>query len=534
MVAQLESLLQKVAESLGYTYPKGVLIEEPPAHVKADFSVNIAMQLARETKQNPREIAENVRTKLLESHDISFVEIAGPGFLNINLGDSWYQPAVQRVVITPVEHPQKINVEYISANPSGPLHIGNARGGPIGETIARVLQRLGHTVERDFYLNDIGGQANKFAETVLHYYKLHFKVPSEFPEKGYPAPYVQELAEEIVRSEGDRFLQLKEEAQIEAMRVVAIERQVSKIRATAERMGIQFDRWYPQSELLESGRSQTTLEELQKKGATLEKDGAVWLKSGIQDDDRETVLVKSDGTTTYFLDDIAYYREKFTERGFARGVCLLGANHYGHIPRMEAAMVALGFPERYHGVMYQNVQLKVDGQNVKMAKREGNFVTADEVLDEIPRDVFTYFMLSKAAETHLDFDLQLAKDTSEKNPIYYIQYANARIHSILARAEKKDTPPPADYLYNVEERALIRHLVQFDTVVQEVGENYRTHLIPAYLYELASRYHHFYAHHRVITEDESTTALRLRLSILTAETIKEGLSLLNIVAQEKM
>ena len=543
MIEFVEQELRAVLEKLGFPYPEGVLISEAPAHVNAELSLNIALQLARVVQQNPRVLAEQIKSALEARPLIESVEIAGPGFINIKCAAEAYvelSQALQNACHAdrlageqlPEAERKHINVEYVSANPSGPLTIANARGGPIGETVVQVLTARGHKVTRDYYVNDIGGQANIFGASVLHHYKRYFGLESELPIKGYPAQYVQDLAAEIAEAEGKRFLDMPEELQVDAMRADAIERMIAKIRATTERMGIHFDRWYWQSTLLSEGRSQATFKELVERGATLEKDGAIWLKSGFHDDDRETVLVKQDGVTTYFLDDIAYHREKFTERGIDSVVCTLGANHSGHVPRMQASMTAIGLKaEQYQAIIYQYVQLKEDGVTKKMAKREGTFVTADEVLDEISRDVFTYFMLSKANETHLDFDMQLAKDTSEKNPIYYIQYAHARIHSILERAPEAEA---GGYVFNTEERHLLRHLSQFPNVVKEVGDTFRVHALSLYVYELATRYHHFYAHHRVISDDTAATYARLELSKLTAATIKKALELMNISAPEKM
>jgi arginyl-tRNA synthetase len=538
MIHRIRNLLTEALKSNGYEYPEDTLIAEPPSHVAADFAVNVALQVARAVKGNPREIAEKLRESLLQTEEFADIEISGPGFLNVHLTDASYKKALQELEAlpstgVPATDPKKIVVEYISANPTGPLHIGNARGGPLGETIARVLQAKGHNVHRDFYVNDIGGQANKFACTVLHFYKLAFDMESEAPECGYPEHVVSELVAEIVTNVGDRLLHLPADQQEEAMRVVAIDRQVKRIQATAARMGIHFDTWSTQGEVVASGRTASALGILEERGSTFEKEGAIWLNGEMHETDRETVLVKSDKTTTYFLDDIAFYRMKLEEWGNDYAVCVLGPGHLDHIARMKAGLSGVGIdPDRYHGTIYQNVQLKQDGVKVKMAKRDGNFVTADQVLDEIPRDVFTWFMLSKAPETHLDFDLQLAKDTSEKNPIYYVQYAHARICSVLAKVETEPTGEKSEL--NKEERALVRHLATFGKVIDEVAETYRTHLIPTYLYELATRYHHFYAHHRVIADTPEETMLRVELSKLTAKALKEGLNLLNIEAQSSM
>lgn len=542
MHQKLEEIFHSVVDALGYAYPTGVVIEEPPAGVQADVATNLAMQLAHQEKLSPSEVAERVKLSLDNIVGIITVEVAGPGFLNIRLADMWFSQIVDQANQPAVEitdKHQRILVEYVSANPTGPLHIGNARGGPLGETICAVLEREGNHVEREFYVNDIGGQADLFAQSVMFYYLQFFGTDVEFPEKGYPGEYIEQLAKEIADEDGDMYahLHLPDNEQLKIFRSAAIKRMVDKIKDTCERMGIRFNRWYWQSSLVESGASARTLKMLREKDATLEKDGAIWLKSGITEDDRESVLVKSNGEGTYFLDDIAYHYEKLTERGFDKAVVLLGANHSGHIPRMKAAMQALGLdPERYVGVLYQYVQLKQDGETMKMAKREGTFVTADQVLNEVPAEVFAYFMLTKSNETHIDFDLQLAKDTSEKNPIYYVHYAHARIHSLLEQGEKRGLSPAKQdgHSFNPAERRLIYWLGQFDAVVKEVAITYRTHLLAHYVYELATRFHTFYAGQRIITDDAAASQMQLLFSQLTAHTLKKGLALMGIEAKDRM
>jgi arginyl-tRNA synthetase len=467
------------------------------------------------------------------------VAVAGPGFLNITFHDQWYIQAVQDwasqpVLGKPVEKPEKIVVEYVSANPSGPMHIGNLRGGPIGETLARVLAARGHEVTRDFYINDIGGQADLFAQSVLHFIRLHAGRDSVLPEKGYPAPYVEEVAHAVEEAFQDR-LDEPESDILPAVRVAAVGVIVAGMRATCERLGIHFDTWSAQSELVTSGRSSRMLELLKERGTTVDRDGAIWLASGIQDDDRESVLVKSDGNGTYFLDDLAFYQMKLEEWGNVRGVCVLGGNHSGHIPRMQAGLQAAGInPERYQAVLYQQVQLIENGQVRTMSKRAGTFVMADELLDELPRDVVTWFMVSKANESHLDFDLTLAKDTSDTNPVYSVQYAHARICSLLSQSVGEVTAQPYNGEVTADERALLRHLAVFPELLQEVAMTFRTNLIPTYLVELAARYHRFYAHHRILGEEPSLSAFRLQLSARVAETVRTGLGLINVSAPERM
>lgn len=539
MKENVVALLVPMLAEQGWTLPEEVSIGVPPAGIAHDVATNIALLLARQAQTSPRAVAEKLKETLERHPDIQAVEIAGPGFINLTFAPAWYGRILQALrPEDPIGSDKgSCSVEYISANPTGPVHIGNARGGPLGETLARVFTKLGYQVSREFYINDIGGQANKFASSVLYHYRRHYGQEATFPEGGYPGAYIEEIAGEVVRRYGEEILSHREPEQVEAMRGKAIQVMVESIRHTTERMGIHFDVWYPQSQLQASGLSAQTLATLTERGAVFEKEGAKWLKSGVLEDDRETVLVKSDGTPTYFLDDIAYHLDKLVTRNQETAFVVLGPGHHAHIPRMQAGLAALGLrPEQYQGIVYQHVQLKRDGVTVKMAKREGNFVTADEVLDLVPRDVFTYFMVSKNNDSHLDFDLALAQDTSEKNPVYYIQYAYARISSVLAKA-------PADWKAHVETsawdlsepaRQLLMWLVSYQDVVREVGEHFRVNQLATYAYELATKYHKWYASERIITDDPVLTAERLQLCELSARTLKDVLGLLNVSAPERM
>jgi arginyl-tRNA synthetase len=543
----LTSLVQKACQELGFEYPGGVIITEPPAHIPGDYSVNIALQLAKSVGKPPREVADMIAEKLRNNEDIAEVTLAGPGFINVAFDDEVYHHMMRGLsqgtpldtVKLPKDKRQRISVEYVSANPSGPLTVGNARGGPLGEAISRVLEAQGHTVTREFYVNDIGGQANRFGASVLHFYAAEFGQELPFPEDGYMGEYVKDLAKDIAKEDGRSILDSPAENQVEAIRQVAIARMVEQVKHVVARLGITFDRWFWQSSLHHEGKLLETLYTLKANGMTMEKDGAVWLKSGVLEGDRESVLVKSDGTTTYFLDDIAYHEDKLISRKSDRAVCLLGADHSGHPPRMRAGIQALGLdPDRYQAVVYQYVQLKENGQIAEMSKRAGKFVTAAQVLDEVPKDVFTFFMVSKSNDTHVDFDLQLAKDTSEKNPVYSIQYAHARICSVLKKAHAESLSPalPQDALdLEATERALVRQLASFSETVAEAAEHFRINLISQYLTELSARYHQFYAHNRVIqAELPHSTEFRLLLSKLTKETLAAGLSLLHISAPDQL
>jgi arginyl-tRNA synthetase len=538
-------LFEGAVTDLGHKLPAGTVVSEPPSHTPGDVSCNVAMLLAKSLQQSPRELAQELAEKLEKLEHIEEVEVAGPGFLNLKLSQSYYLQLASRLnaedlssaLLLPESQRKKVSVEYVSANPSGPLHIGNARGGPLGEAISRVLQARGHAVTREFYVNNVGGQANRFAASVLHFYAGHFGQTCEFPEGGYQGDYVKTLAEELAKEDGGSLLHADASEWVELMRGKAIAKMVAATKKVVEKIGIHFDLWFSEEEMLKDGSVAKCLALLETRGATIAKDGAIWLKAGFQEDDRETVLVKSDTSTTYFMNDVAYHLDKLQKRANDVAVVLLGADHSGHPPRMRAAMEAVDLrADVYRAVVYQYVQLKKDGQLLDMSKRTGKFVSAAEVLEEVPRDVFIYFMVSKAHETHVDFDLQLAKDTSESNPVYSIQYAHARVASLLQKAAADGFElGNTEQEYSETEKRLLRHLGQFKAIVGEVSESYRINLICQYLQELAARYHQFYAHNRVIDKSsQATTSSRLTLSKLTKDTIKLGLELLSITAPDSL
>lgn len=537
---QIEELVKNAIEESGFEIPDSVPVTRPDEKF-GDFATSVALTIAANANVVPRKVAESIADKLKHAGEFESVEVAGAGFINMRMSSAWFAHRMHELSQPwkAESRTEKLNIEFISANPTGPLHIGNARGGPIGEMIARVMERVGYEVTREFYINDVGGQADKFAASVLHFSAKRFGMDVPFPEGGYPEHIIEDIVQSISEEQCRDFLEKFQAGDSTPVRVFAITLMVERIKTTTKRMGIHFDKWTSQSWLVDSGLSAKALDALKEHDAALEKDGAVWLKSGLQDDDRETVLVKSNAVGTYFLDDIAYHWDKLVARGFSKAIVLLGANHFGHIPRMRAGIQGIGLdPARYEGVLYQYVQLKQGGQVVGMSKREGNVITADEVLNEVPLDVFNYFMLSKSSDTHMDFDLQLAKDTSEKNPVYYIQYAHARICSLLRIAEEKGMHPAKqielDRDLTSEERQLIPWLDEYRSVVEEVAETYRTHLIPTYSYELATRFHHLYARERIVTDDVKQSEFLLLLVQATAATLKDALHLMNINAPEKL
>ncbi|OQA05002.1 MAG: Arginine--tRNA ligase [bacterium ADurb.Bin400] len=549
-----EVVRKEVAEAVdraGYQMPANIKIDEPPRPEMGDFATNVAMLIGREYGIHPTEAAGKIADQLRKFSEIEEVEVAGPGFLNIFLSDDFYLNGLRDVLDQAEEYGhsligkgQKVNVEYISANPTGPLHVGNARGGPIGEALANLFSFLGYQVDREFYVNDIGGQVDRFAESLYYWYAVKEDSRVSFPEGGYPGEYIKEISEEIQKSKAKELAQLRQmEDIVEFFKLEGLARIVSQIREDSGLLGITFDNWIYQSEFEISGESQDVVTKLKDIGATVNKEGALWFKRPDDPDlaDRESVLRKSDetGTLTYFADDIAYHKDKY-EREYDLLIDVWGANHHGHVPRLNAAVSVLGYsPDKLRIVLYQYVRLKRGGEVVKMGKRFGNFVTLREIIEEgVTADAFKYFILTQNPDTPMDFDLQLAKDTSEKNPVFYIKYAHARICSILRKASEQGqdslSQPDLTLLAANKEKMLYKELIKFPELLSNVALDFQIQAIAHYAYRIAGLFHDFYTECQVLGEDQKLTAARLALTRSTKYVLANALKILDIEAPEKM
>lgn len=570
MIKQLvRALINRSAAAAGYDVPAIFAVDVPPKREWGDFSTNIALMIGQTRPEYiARNVADEIVLKLREIDEIARAEIAGPGFINITLKDRIYFEELAKIVKegesygkSDIGKGTKVNVEYVSANPTGPLHIGNARGGPIGESIAKLFKFLGYEVEEEFYVNDIGGQIDKLAQSLLYHYEVKADARIQFPEGGYPGEYIKEISEEVQEEKASELEVIKKrEDLLKFFEKEGLAILVRKLKDDCALLGINFNRWSYQSDIEYSGRADEVVEELEEKRATVKKEGALWFKSPEDPDlaDRESVLRKSDEkkTLTYFADDIAYHKEKF-DRGNKILVNVWGANHHGHVPRMKAAMNAIGYPgDALHIILYQYVRLKNAGEVFRMAKREGNFVTLREVIEAgVAPDAFKYFILSQNPNTPFDFDIQLAKDTSEKNPVYYIKYAHARICSILAKSQMDDRPTDkqttdeshegsklelalgeVDFslLNNEKEQALYKEVVKFPELVQEIHDDFQMQALPHFAYKIAGLFHDFYQSCQVLTEDKELTRSRLSLILATKHVLANALSILGIEAPEKM
>lgn len=550
MKSELTKKIKIAIKTAGYDVLADFSLEQTPKPEMGDFATNVAMVIAGTERNNPREVAEKIKTELEKYDDVIKVEIAGPGFINITLSPDLYLAELAKIVEqkenygrTKIGEGKKVNVEYISANPTGPLHIGNARGGPIGEALANLFHFQNYEVAREFYVNDIGGQADRFGKSLLYWYQIKNEPNLVFPEDGYPGEYIKEISEEIQTEQKLKLksLQLVGE-QIVFFRDEGIKKIVDGIKSDVALLNIKFDVWSYQSKIEESKKSHEIIQNLKDKSATVEKDGALWFKKPGDDnlEDKESVLIKSDSQLTYFADDIAYHQDKI-DRGFDKLIDVWGANHSGHVPRMKAALTAIGNePEVLEIILYQFVRLKRSGVTASMSKRAGDFVTLRSVIEGgAAADAFKYFILAQNPNTPFDFDVDLAADTSEKNPVFYIKYAHARICSILAKAGIGETQDFSQVNYsalkNPKELALIKELVKFPELIEEISINFQIQALPHFVYKIAGLFHDFYSTCRVIgAETKELEQARLALILATKYVLKNSLNILGIEAPEKM
>ena len=554
------------------TLPGGIetipAVEIPKDTANGDYTTTFCLAAAKAMRMNPRQVAQTlIDAMALEDSYFTAVELAGPGFLNFRLGGKWYADTVSVIEAEGEKYGEndtlagkKYMVEFVSANPTGPMHMGNARGGVLGDTLASVLQKSGADVWREFYVNDAGNQIEKFAKSLEARYFQIIKGEDavEFPEDGYHGDDIRELAQAFYEKEGDKYLDCDEKARHDALAQFGLSVNIPKMKTDLARYGIRYDQWFFESSLHESGYVADTVAALTEKGYTYEKDGALWLKTseilaarlraegksdeaieklGLKDD----VLRRANGFYTYFAADIAYHRNKFAVRGFDKVINIWGADHHGHVARLKGAMDALGLDgqHRLDIVLMQLVKLVRDGEVVRMSKRTGKAISLTDLLDEIPVDACRYFFNAKP-ETQMEFDLGLAVREDSENPVYYVQYAHARICTLLKNlaAEGYAVPKAAEadlsVLTGEEEKALIKQLAQYPAVVLLAARDYDPSFINRYLSELAAAFHKFYNACRIKGEAESVLLARLKLADTARAVLKNGMTLIGCSAPEKM
>ena len=541
-----ERLASAVHEAVHRTYGielDGIHVERPndPAH--GDFATNVALANARVLRRNPREVAEN----LVEALDAPFVleaEVAGPGFVNFRLSPEALWDEVGALLGEGDRYGRRepsgdpVLLEFVSANPTGPLLVSHGRHAAYGDSLGRIMEAAGAVVSRECYLNDRGNQIRLLGESVaVRYAELHdreWSVPDR--EILYRGEYVREIARDLMGERGDIYLEMPNEEALPEISAFAIRWCIEDIEQTLRRSRVRFDTFLKETSLYESGAVEEAVRELVESGNAYEGDGALWLATSKFGDDKDRVLVKSDGSYTYMAPDLAYHRDKW-DRGFRQAVDVLGADHAGYPPRIRAGLVSLGVPRNFLDVeIIRLVKLIRGGEQVKVSKRAGNIVTFDELLDEVGEDVARYFYVRFSHKTEMNFDLDLAIRHSDENPVFYVQYAHARISSIFERAgagpEELGEIPAGDLA--PEERLLVLELLDFPRVIQNAASRREVHPVPTYLETLATRFHQFYTVHRVLVEDADVRARRLALCAATKTVLRSGLGLLGVTAPEKM
>lgn len=531
------------------TLPEAALpdfvIETPKDEKNGDFSTNLAMQLTRILRQNPRKIAEAIVSGIDLPGLVERVEIAGPGFINFYLVPGWLNrvlPAIQEEDAcygkSNAGGGERVQVEFVSANPTGLLHMGNARGGALGDTLAAVLNEAGYVCDKEYYINDAGNQVENLGKSVeARYFELLGRDDYQIPEDGYHGKDIIATAQRLLDEKGESLVDLPEAERRELMKNYALKEKVAGIRGSLENFGVVFDNWFSEQSLHDAGSVNEVVDILREKGYVYEKDGAQWLRATDWGEEKDEVLVRSNGTPTYFAADIAYHRDKF-ERGYKRLINIWGADHHGHVARLKGAMTALGYDgDDITVILMQLVRLYRGGEIVKMSKRSGKYVTLDELIEEVGKEAARFFFIMRSPDSALDFDLDLAKAESSDNPVYYVQYAHARICSILSVAGGK-TPQAADVdlslLTEENERVLIRKLAEWPQEVADAARELAPYHLAYYAKELANAFHSFYNSCKVLTDDAALRDARLALVDCTRITLRNVLTLLGLSAPERM
>lgn len=544
----LKEVLKKAIIDLGYVDDyaiDNIVIEIPKDKSHGDYSSNIAMQLTKVLKRNPREIAQGIIETLdKDAGNIDHVEIAGPGFINLFLKKDAMTSIIKEVLdekdnYGKTDHGQgvKYNIEFVSANPTGDLHLGHAKGAAVGDSICRIMSAAGYDVTREYYINDAGNQITNLALSLYARYLQALGYEKELPEDGYHGKDIIEIAKRIQEEEGDCFVNIDEKEAISYFRNIGTKHELEKIQDILKEYRVSFDVWFSETSLYENNKVVPTIEKLKEKGYTYESEGALWFKSTEFGDDKDRVLVKSDGSYTYLTPDIAYHMNKL-DRGYQYLVDLLGADHHGYINRMKAAIQALGYnADQLNIDIMQMVRMVENGEVVKMSKRTGNAVTIKDLIEDIGVDAARYFFVSKAASSPFDFDLGLAKSKSNENPVYYAQYAHARMCSILVQAKNAgiDVTDHYELLTHDKEIELVKHINEFRNEIIESAKLRAPHKIANYIQRLAQLFHSFYNDCYVIDDNnKELSAQRLSLVVASQITLKNALNLIGVEAPEKM
>jgi len=525
-----------------------IQVEHPSNPQHGDFATSLPLRLARATRINPLKLAEELVKYIPSSEEVERVVTAPPGFINFHLRDRWVQQQVEVARQAGLGYgrldtgqQRKVMVEFVSVNPTGPVHVGHTRGAVLGSTLANILEAAGYAVTKEYYVNDAGSQMEAFYRSVYARYKQALGYPAEMPAHGYVGDYIIDLAKEIIATEGNRFLDMDEATAIKEIGDLGREKMVALIRRDLEQIGVVFDNWFSERWLYQNSEYTQAMDLLRQKGYLSERENALWFNSTLLGEDKDNVVVRSSGEPTYFASDIAYHYNKFVARGFEQVIDIWGADHQGHVPRMKAAVAALGIgPERLTILISQMVTLKRGDEVVRASKRTGEFVTLRELAEEVGVDACRFFFLARTPATQMEFDLELAKKESSENPVYYIQYAHARNASILALARLQNIDwrrGDVSLLNDPNELNLIRTMLRLPELVQQMANTLEPHHLPHYAMELATAFHWFYENCRVLSakpEDNEITLARLKLVESAQIVFRRTLELMGMSAPERM
>ncbi|MSQ16116.1 MAG: arginine--tRNA ligase [Dehalococcoidia bacterium] len=552
-----DTILQLVAQAVAQAQREGDLqlqttpeieVDRPAKGQHGDFATNLPLRLARATRLNPLKLADKLASYIPAHDAVAQVVVAPPGFINFYLREGWLQQQVEVVRQTPdsygrvdAGHGRTVMVEFVSVNPTGPVHVGHTRGAVLGSTLANVLEAAGYVVTREYYVNDAGSQMENFYRSVFARYQQALGVAAELPANGYVGQYVAELAQEIVQAHGQTFLDMDEAAAIKQIGDLSREKMVGLIREDLSFIRVNFDNWFSERTLFQTGEYQQAIDRLRQQGYLSERENALWFNSTMLGDDKDNVVVRSTGEPTYFASDIAYHYNKFIKREFAQVIDIWGADHQGHVPRMKAAVAALGAnPENLTILIAQMVTLKRGAEVVRASKRTGEFVTLRELAQEVGVDACRYFFLARSPDAQMEFDLELAKKESSENPAYYIQYAHARNAGILNLARNREidwSRGDVSLLRDPNELNLIRTMLRLPELVAKMAQSLEPHHLPHYAMELATAFHWFYENCRVISanpEDGQMTLARLKLVESAQIVLRRSLELMGMGAPERM
>jgi len=544
MITQAASEAQQQGRLPSVVLPP-VTVEHPQNPEHGDYASSLALKLARAISLKPLAIAEEITRLMAAAPEVDTITVAPPGFINFTLKNEWLTSQVAEILKageaygnSDLGQGSRVQIEFVSVNPTGPLHVGHGRGAILGSTLANVLSATGYKVEKEYYINDAGSQIDAFARSLYARYQQGLGTSIEMPSDGYLGHYMISLAQEIIDEAGERFRELPEPEAVSEIGRLGLDKMIKQLRTDLELLGVTFDVWFSEQSLYDNGQYQEAMALLQDRGYIGDREGATWFFSTALGEDKDNVLVRGDGSPTYFAADIAYHYNKFVERKFDRVINIWGADHQGHVSRMRAVISAFGIaPERLQVIISQMVTLRRGSELVRISKRSGDIITLREVVDEVGTDACRFFFLSRSADSQMDFDLELAKKQSADNPVYYVQYAHARIASILRLAQERGIEFEAgdvSRLTTEPELSLIRKMLLLPEIIEMVAGTLEPHHLSYYAQDLATVFHGFYTQCRVVSDDKALSKARLKLVAAARLVLAKTLSLMGMAAPEKM